>query len=481
MSENKTPTQKSISLSRRKFLNVSVTGAVAAGFASSFPIVLPARAQEGKQLRILQWSHFVPAYDKWFDAYAKAWGKENGAEVSVDHISIADLPAAIASEVSAGTGHDLLELGPVAAQFEPSLVDLADVNKEAQKRFGDILPTSKRYSYNPVTNRWFAFCHGWTIDPGDYRKNLWDKAGKGDGPVTWQDLITYGEKIFKDQSVPIGIGLSQEYDSNMAQRALLYSFGTSIQDKEAHVVLGEGEHLKRAVEAVKYMSDLFHKAMTPEVFAWNAASNNQALIAGRSSFILNSISAYRSAQRNRPDIAKDIYFTSALKGPHGDRWHCAHVVYDYVVPKFSKNVDVAKKFMLHLAENYDKAMWNSELYNSPSFFKTPIPSGDRGHPEVKDAKVLKDLHEAWFTDDPFKMKDEPDGKLKPLIDAPQWTANVGYPGTSNPATGEVWNTFIIPNMMARAVRGKESPEESVKQAAADIKRIYSSWHKRDLI
>ena len=36
------------------------------------------------ELSILQWSHFVPRYDEWFDAYAEDWGKENGVDVRVD-------------------------------------------------------------------------------------------------------------------------------------------------------------------------------------------------------------------------------------------------------------------------------------------------------------------------------------------------------------------------------------------------------------
>ena len=46
-------------------------------------------------LRIIQWSHFVPAYDKWFDdIYVKRWGQANDTEVVVDHINQADIPRA---------------------------------------------------------------------------------------------------------------------------------------------------------------------------------------------------------------------------------------------------------------------------------------------------------------------------------------------------------------------------------------------------
>ena len=68
-------------------------------------------------LRIIQWSHFVPAYDKWFDdVYVKRWGQANDTEVIVDHINQADIPARAAAEVAAQSGHDLFFfLSPPAA------------------------------------------------------------------------------------------------------------------------------------------------------------------------------------------------------------------------------------------------------------------------------------------------------------------------------------------------------------------------------
>ncbi|MGH2507539.1 MAG: twin-arginine translocation signal domain-containing protein, partial [Ktedonobacteraceae bacterium] len=76
-------------ISRRAFLATSGAIGVAAAFGPAI-ITSPARAAD-KSLKILQWSHFVPSYDKWFDAFAKKWGQDHGVQVSVDHISIADL------------------------------------------------------------------------------------------------------------------------------------------------------------------------------------------------------------------------------------------------------------------------------------------------------------------------------------------------------------------------------------------------------
>src|SRR5205823_10947770 len=145
----------------------------------------------------------------------------------------------------------------------------------------------------------------------------------------------------------MGIGMSNEIDSNMAARAMIWSFGGSIQDKNEKVVINSPE----TIAAVEYMTQLYKDAMTPEVFGWNAASNNQALVAGQASWILNSISAYRTAQKAAPQVADDIFFTSALEGPK-TKLASEHLVGVYMVPKFAKNPTAAKEFLLNLVTNY---------------------------------------------------------------------------------------------------------------------------------
>ena len=464
-------------ISRRTFLKDAGMGTV--GLALG-PAILGCtkKAAPRRTLRLLQWSHFVPRYDRWFDPYCKRWGEEHNVDVIVDHISLSDLRTTFASEVAAGRGHDLIEFIDPPADFEPSVLDLTDVNQEAVKRFGPQATVATESTYNPFTKKYFGFCHGWTIDPGDYRKSLWEKVGMPQGPRTWEDLLLNGARIKKELGVQVGIGISQELDTNMAERALLWSFGTATQDAGENVILDN----PRTVEAVKYMTDLYRKALTPEVFSWNPASNNQLLIAGKASYILNSLSAYRSAQKDVPEIAKDIYFTPALKGPGGEGWASEHVIYVSVIPKFAeKNADLAKQFLLDLCATYDRAMWESELYASPSFFSTPLPAGERGYPQVAGAKTLRDVYNAWFANDPYALPGESKGKLLPLQDAEKWSANVGHPGPSNPAEGEIFGTFVLPNMFARVAQGRQGAEESVKQAAEECRRIYGKWRAQGLV
>jgi multiple sugar transport system substrate-binding protein len=467
--------KKNKGIRRRDFLK-TVGAGIVAGAAPA--VIIPGRAlAKSKSLKILQWAHFVPRYDKeWFDAFAKKWGEDNGINVVVDHVHIGQVKARTAAELAAGAGHDLIEWFSPPAQHEPSVLDMTDVNQEAERRFGKQLALCKRSSYNPKTNKYYGFCHGWVIDPGDYRKSLWEKVGKPQGPETWGDLITYGGEIKEKHGVQLGIGLSQEIDSNMAARALLWSYDTGVQDANENVIINN----EKTVKAVEFMAKLYKAAMTPEVFAWSPASNNRALIAGKASYIINSVSAYRSGQKKKPEIAKDVFFVPPLKGPKGTAWTSEHVIYNYIIPKYSKSADIAKKFLLHLVKNYDQAMYNSELYNSPAFFDTGVPSGNRGYSRVSGAKKLRDLHNAWFDKDPFALTGESTDKLRVLKDAEKWSTAVGHPGPASPAIGEVFDTSIVPNMMANAARGMKA-KTAVDQAEVLIKAIFTKWRKKGLV
>jgi multiple sugar transport system substrate-binding protein len=57
---------------------------------------------------------------------------------------------------------------------------------------------------------------------------------------------------------------------------------------------------------------------------------------------------------------------------------------------------------------------------------------------------------------------------------------VGHPGPANPAIGEVFATFVLPNMMANAARGME-PATAIAQAETLVKVIFDKWRKKGLV
>jgi multiple sugar transport system substrate-binding protein len=124
------------SVNRRDFLKTTGTGALAVGVGAHVSRPRLARAAM-KKLRILQWVHFVPAYDEWFNKkYAVEWGKKNDTDVTVDNIGIAGINPRAAAEISAQKGHDLFLLNWPPPSLEEQTVDMSDVYQEIGKKFG---------------------------------------------------------------------------------------------------------------------------------------------------------------------------------------------------------------------------------------------------------------------------------------------------------------------------------------------------------
>ncbi len=413
----------------------------------------------GTSLSILLWSHFVPRHDVWYDQFVTEWGEANGVTTQVDHVNTADVPPAIAAEIAAGEGHDIVEHIASLAQYEESVLPMNDLVEELTNRHGEQLPMAMRNSFNPTTGNFFGLCHGYAPDPGNYRQSLWTEVDLAEGPTTWAELLEGGSAIRENQGVQMGLGMSNEIDSMMAAQTLMWAYGAAIQDENENVTINSPE----TIAAVEYMAELFNSSMTPEVFGWNAASNNQLLVAGRASYILNSISAYRTAQKDQPDVAADVFFRTPLVGPAGEEAALAHghAVFISMIPNYSQNPDTAREFLMHLVANYTQAALESEMYNFPAWPETV--------PELSE----------WLADDPYES--DPADKLSLLETAGDWTTNLGHPGPANAAMGEIFSLPLLPNMMARAAQGQQTAEESVAQAEQEVVAIFDRWRAEGLI
>ena len=119
---------------RRQVLRAAGVGAVAAAAAG----VTPRRARaQAKTLKIIQWSHFVPEYDKWFDGtFCKQWGEKHGTQVVVDHIAIGEINARAAAEVAARRGHDLFMFLSPPAAYEKQVIDHSEIYQAVEKMWG---------------------------------------------------------------------------------------------------------------------------------------------------------------------------------------------------------------------------------------------------------------------------------------------------------------------------------------------------------
>ena len=400
-----------------------------------------------KTLRIIQWSHYVPRYDQWFDkVFTKEWGEKNGTDVIVDHVAATEVPARGAAEAAAGQGHDIFHFISPPAAYERQVIDHAVIVREAEKRHGKMISLAQRSIFNPKTGKYFAFSDSYVPDPGNYRIDLWSAVGFPKGPDTWDDLRNGGRRIREKFGQPAGIGFSQEMDSNMALRALLWSFGGAEQDETGRPALAS----KETIAALKFARALYREAETPEVFTWDPSSNNRAMLSGRSSFVQNAISVTRTAEKENPDMAGKIGLTPALAGPVR-RIAAEHLMSCYVVWKFARNPDGARQFLLDLVDSFASVFRESEFYNLPCYPATVPDLAGR------------------LASDP---KAQPSGKYAVLSSALDWSTNVGFPGYATAGIDEVFNTFVIPTMFARVARDEATPEDAVRAAQAEIARIF---------
>ncbi len=446
-------------VTRRELLRIAAAGAAAATVWRPY-FNLRAWAQ-GRRLTFLHWSHFVPGFDKWFDGeYTKEWGKAHDVEVVVDHIPSSQIAVRAAAEVAAQKGHDLYQFITPAPNFEPELEDMSDLVEPFRQKYG-IVELARRSTYNPKTKKWFALSLSFTPDPAHYRKDAFDAVGFV--PDSWDNLLRAGRKL-KAMGLPIGIAISGCIDSNMALRDALWSHGSSIQNETGEVVINN----KNTVETIKYIRALFKEAMDPEVLAWDDSSNNRAMEGGKISWTLNAISIARSIEKNNPDFFPKVQLWKPPRGPRnlgGKRLGSEHVFFSYAIWKFTppEQKQLAKQFLVDYANNWGRAFVGSEFYEFPSFPGTV--------PNLKD-QILHDGVAA-------KMG-QPE-KYKELTSALDWSTNVGFPGYANAAEGEVFDTYILPQMFALAATDRMSPEDAAKWAEAQIAPIFAKWKARGLM
>jgi len=417
--------------SRRNFIKAVGGSALATGIGAN--IIVPGRARAArKTLKILQWVHFVPAYDAWFNSERiKDWGEKNDTDVIVDNIHTAGIPSRARAEVSAQRGHDLFLFNWPPPAFEDQVVDMSDVYQECERRVGKPIDLAIKSTYNPKTKKYFAFSPSFTPDPVNWRQDLFSQVGLSKGPTTWDEVRSFGSKIRQQSGTPVGIGLAQEEDTSMALRTIMYSWGAHEQDEAGNPVLNS----KQTVDAIKFVKSLFEETMTPDVFTWDTSSNNRWMLAGKCSLAVNAISITREAEnKGMTDISRKIQLARALKGPVR-AIGLEHVMSCYVVWKFAENIAGAKQFLVDYTTDFKPAFLASQFYNFPCFPKT-----------------VPDLRQIIAYDD----RAQPADKYKVLEDVLSWATNVGYPGHANAAIDEIFSTWLLNLMFAKAARSAKS-------------------------
>ena len=433
-------------ISRRHLLQ---TGGCAALLTGAAPAIISSRARaQQRTLRIMQWKHFVPGYDEWFNGtYVKDWGEANNTQVIVDNVGVADIEKLAKVEVEARRGHDLVLFIKPPAEWEDHVIDHHEIYEECEQKYGNSLDFCLKSAFNPKTNKYIGFCGAFVPAVLYYRKDLWETVGAM--PNSWANVLESGRQIKLLYDKPVGISLAPEQNSGHTLRAIMYSFGASVQDADGNPALKSQETL----EVIKYVKALYEEAMFGEVLAWDPASNNRFMLAGDGSLTLDTISIARASESMGPPISKDLWLGEPPAGPNA-RLAPSFGFMTYVVWRFAENIDGASKFLVDYVASSRQGLLASGFQNMAAFPET-----------------VPDLPEIVAND----VGANRPGKYSILSGVAGWTTNVGYPGYTSPAISEIYNKGIISTMCAQAATGELTPEEALDQADKEVRQIFQKW------
>ncbi len=329
--------------------------------AATLPLVHIRTAGAAGKLAVGFWDHWVPAGNEIMQKQVNAWADKNKVEVTADFITGNGNKLLItgAAEAQSKTGHDIytFQNWEVHNQAE-SLANVDDVVKGLTDRFGAVdataqylakkkagwvaVPTSSGSQTKPPCVRisWFKK-HGLDVQAMYPAKPEHTAAQDG---WTWDALMKYAELAQKDgMTFALGMGGSTNTDATDTHGALFRSFGAALIDANGKLQLETPEMmqcLEFCQKLVKFYPD--------DAVSYDDASNNRALISGKTALIFNPPSAYAVAKRDAPQVAADTWTFPPPAGPKGR--FVPSVTFFWGIWQFSKNQSAAKELLAFLMD-----------------------------------------------------------------------------------------------------------------------------------
>jgi hypothetical protein len=331
------------------------------------------------KLAIGFWDHWVPGANKASETICKEWGEKNKVEISIDYITSQGHKnlLTIAAEQQARSGHDIMAF----PTWEPhgrsqSLEPVDDVMAELIKQNGKVNPTVEYLGR--ANNKWIAVpaCVGSQIKGPCSRIDLMKKhanidvqalypAGSAPKAESWTlDAMLKAAEACHKGGHPFGIGLGTPEDNIDTAGAIFQSFGAALVDQKGSITV-KSDKVRQALEYYVKLAQW----LPPDAPAWDNASNNKYLIAGKGSLIMNPPSAWAVAKRDAPQVAEQCWTHGMPSGPAGR--YAPFLPYFWGVWNFGRNKQAAKDLLLHLssAANTEKMVIASGGYDLPAFEK----------------------------------------------------------------------------------------------------------------
>jgi hypothetical protein len=296
--------------------------------AATLPLVHIRSAGAAGKLMLAFWDHWVPGGNAVMSKQINTWAQQNKVDISVDYMSAANkLLITAAAEAQAKTGHDVISL-PVW-EIQNHADSFAPVDDVMQRLIGKYGPTNSVNEYlAKYQGHWIAVPSnsGAQNQPPVGRISvLKEKAGfdvlaaypasaeytQAADAWTWDAHLKAAEACAK-AGMPFAEGLSNAGDSVDCCGALFAAYGARLVDAKGNITVRSD-----AVREVMEYGTQLVKNLPRDVLSYDSASNNRAMIAGKSALLFNPPSVWAVAKRDQPQIALDLWTIAAPRGPKG--------------------------------------------------------------------------------------------------------------------------------------------------------------------
>src|SRR5262249_48681218 len=213
---------------RRKLLQISSAGAIAAKTGGLAAILASARAPahaQGPTVHWLRWNDFVPAsHELLKKEIAPAADKAFGIRLNIETINGNDLQARTSSAIQSGSGPDIiLGLNNWPQLYAESVAPVDDIVEEIGRAQGGFYDESKAVANDG--KKWLGV--PWCVLGAMivYRKSWFAEQGFNSFPDTWEAYRAVGKKL-KAASRPIGQTLGHTFgDAPTFTYPYLWSWG----------------------------------------------------------------------------------------------------------------------------------------------------------------------------------------------------------------------------------------------------------------
>src|SRR5208337_3460258 len=284
-----------------------------------------------------------------------AWAAKNKVEVQLDFLTAigSKINITMAAEAQARTGHDVYAFDMWTVQeFAEKLDPADDVVKGLSDKYGKV---SRAVEYlGKVGGHWMAVPVGWGAAPlatcarismlkkyANIDVQQWYPAHESTPQAaadwTYDTQLRAAEACAK-AGFPFGLGCGPTTDSCQTWGATFGAFGADLIDAKGNITV-DSDNVRKVLEYAKKILPF----LPPDTVSYDDASNNRALISGKSALIWNPPSAWAVAKRDAPNVAADCWTFPAPKGPRG-RFIPAGA-FSWGIWDFSRNKTAAKELL----------------------------------------------------------------------------------------------------------------------------------------